>query len=185
MRLKSLMIAVLFGLSWTCLAANNDRLRELYTADQAERQGQLSTDDWQELSKRDAARRTEVREALMLGQLRTAKDFHHAAMIMQHGDALEDIRMAHALASVSAAMNPTDRSASWLIAASWDRMLMYQKRPQWYGTQYVRGDDGSWVLYQIDESAVTDQDRTKLGAPTLAEAKRRVEVMNRARQSPN
>lgn len=181
MRLKSLLVLALLILSVPSFAANNDRIRQLYAADQADRQGQLSAEDWQDVSKRDEARRAEVLQTLALGRLTTASDYYHAAMIMQHGATLEDIRLAHAMATISAAMNPTDRSANWLIAASWDRILMYQKRPQWYGTQYVRGDDGAWALYSIDESAVADADRTRLGAPTLAEARRRVEMMNRAR----
>lgn len=181
MRLKSFVAIALLSLSGASQAANNDRLMELYTADQVDRQGQLSAEDWQEVSKRDEARRAELRQMLTSGLLKTASDYYHAAMIMQHGDTLEDIRMAHAMATISAAMNPTDRSANWLIAASWDRILMYQKRPQWYGTQYVRGEDGMWALYAIDEFAVTDADRTRLGAPSLADARRRVEMMNRAR----
>jgi hypothetical protein len=89
--------------------------------------------------------------------------------------------MAHAFATIAAALDPLDRSARWLKAASWDRMLLRQKKPQWYGTQYVRDAGGRWALYQLDESAVTDADRVELAIPTLAEAKKRVEVMNRAR----
>jgi hypothetical protein len=100
---------------------------------------------------------------------------------MQHGDTVEEIRMAHALATIAASLDPLDRSARWLKAASWDRLLLRQKKPQWYGTQYVREANGKWALNQIDESAVTDADRIQLATPTLAEAKKRVEVMNRAK----
>jgi hypothetical protein len=100
---------------------------------------------------------------------------------MQHGDTLEEIRMAHALATIAASIDPLDRSARWLKAASWDRLLLRQKKPQWYGTQYVRQGNGKWALGQMDESAVTDADRIELAVPTLAEIKKQVEVMNRGK----
>jgi len=77
--------------------------------------------------------------------------------------------------------DPLDRSARWLKAASRDRLLLRQKMPQWYGTQYVRDTSGKWALGQIDETAVTDDERVQLAVPTLAEARKRVEVMNRAK----
>jgi hypothetical protein len=86
--------------------------------------------------------------------------------------------MAHALATIAASLDPLDRSARWLKAASWDRLLLRQKKPQWYGTQYVRDASGKWALGPIDESAVTDADRVELHVPTLAESKMRVKAMN-------
>jgi hypothetical protein len=56
-----------------------------------------------------------------------------------------------------------------------------QKKPQWYGTQYVRDTNGKWVLYVMDETAVTDEERAALGVPSLVEAKKRVEIMNSAK----
>src|SRR5690606_28010684 len=115
----------------------NSRLQQLKNDDQADRQGTISQAEWPEISKRDAERRATLMTLLRVGEVRTATDYYNAALIMQHGDTIEDIRMAYALATVSASINPTDRSAKWLTAASWDRILMRMKRPQWYGTQYV------------------------------------------------
>ena len=179
--LRTLVLTVLLSMSMATLAADNSRLQQLKNEDQADRQGAITQAQWPEVSKRDAERRATLMTLLRVGEVRTATDYYNAALIMQHGDTIDDIRMAHALATISATINPSDRSAKWLTAASWDRILMRMKRPQWYGTQFVTGDDGKWMLYEVDESAVTDEDRQALSVPTLAEAQKRTEAMNGAR----
>jgi hypothetical protein len=181
MRLRDVALIVLLLAPLSCLSANNDQLREIMYADQADRQVAPSPDAWKDIAKRDAARRVKVQAELAAGRVHTSADFYNAALVMQHGDTLEEIRMAHALATIAASIDPLDRSARWLKAASWDRLLLRQKKPQWYGTQYIRDASGKWALYEMDESAVTDTDRIELAAPTLAEAKKRVEVMNGAK----
>ena len=181
MRPRDLVLTLLLVAPISCFGANNDQLREIMYADQADRQVEPGPDQWKDISKRDAARRAKVQDELAAGRVQTSADFYNAALVMQHGDTLEDIRMAHALATIAASLDPLDRSARWLKAASWDRLLLRQKKPQWYGTQYVRDTNGKWALYEVDESAVTDADRIELAAPTIAEAKKRVEVMNRAK----
>ena len=173
MRLSAFVLATVLALPIVCHGADNERLRVTVQADQADRQSSASSAQWKEISKRDAARRSQVHAELVAGRVRSAVDFYNAALVMQHGDTLEDIRLAHSFASIAAALDPLDRSARWLKAASWDRMLMSQKKPQWYGTQYVTDPNGKVVLYTIDENAVTDADRIELAAPTLAEAKKR------------
>jgi hypothetical protein len=162
----------------TSVGADNERLRAIVQADQAERENEWKPEDFQSILQRDAERRAEVQSELSSGRVLTSSDYFNAALVMQHGQGLEDIRMAHALATISASLDPSNRSAKWLKAASWDRMMSTQKKPQWYGTQYVRDGAGKWALYAVDETAVTDEDRTALGAPSLAEAKKRVEIMN-------
>lgn len=178
--LRTFILAVALSAPLPAMAADNSRLQQLMTADQADRRGARTPEEWQEISKRDAERRAELMTILRVGEVRTANDYYNAALIMQHGDTLDHIRMAYSLATISANLNPSDRSAKWLTAASWDRLLMRMKRPQWYGTQYVNDASGKWVLYEIDESAVTDADRQSLSVPTLAEARERVEAMNGA-----
>jgi hypothetical protein len=181
MRLRDLLPAVLLVMPISCLAANNDQLRDIMYADQADRQSEPSPAQWKDIAKRDVARRAKVQAELVAGRVHSSADFYNAALVMQHGDTFEEIRMAHALATIAASLDPLDRSARWLKAASWDRLLHRQKKPQWYGTQYVRDPNGTWSLGQIDETAVTDADRVELAVPTLAEAKKRVENMNRAK----
>ncbi|MDQ2641981.1 MAG: hypothetical protein M3Y79_15535 [Pseudomonadota bacterium] len=159
---------------------HNPHLQVLVNADQADRQGPLDDALWKEISLRDEQRRVAVRAELAAGRVKSALDFYNAALVMQHGPTLEDIRMAHAMATLASELDPLDRSARWLKAASWDRMMTTQKKPQWYGTQYTRDADGTWALLPLDESAVTDEQRIELAAPTLAEARKRVENMNSA-----
>lgn len=163
------------------LGADNPQLQAIVNADQAERQDTHTQEQWKDVFSRDSQRRVQVHAELAAGRVTSALDFYNAALVMQHGSTLEEIRMAHALATVAASLDPLDRSAIWLKAASWDRMMTTLHKPQWYGTQYTRDANGKWVLFPIDESAVTDAQRIELAAPTLAQAKRRVEEMSRAK----
>jgi len=166
------------------IGLHNERLLSIVLADQADRKVQPSPEQWEEITLRDAERRCGVQEELCGGRVRTAYDFFNAALVMQHGTDLEEIRLAHALATVSASMDsasPQARQALWLKAASWDRMMRTLGRPQWYGTQLHRDNAGAVTLYEVDESAVTDADRVALSAPTLAEARMQAEQMSRAK----
>jgi len=164
-----------------CFAADHEHLRAVMRADQADRQSTPTTEQWKDISKRDAERRKQVHAELVAGRILTSFDFYNAALVMQHGDTLEDIRLAHSFATIAATLDPQNRSARWLKAASWDRMLLRQKKPQWYGTQYVQDSTGKMVLYTVDETAVTDADRIEMAAPTLAEARKRAEAFGPAR----
>ena len=113
-------------------------------------------------------------------------------MVFQHGVSADDIRLAFSMAWVSASMNsdgvnPKCRDrALWLSAAAWDRIMMREEMPQWYGTQYHADDAKSeFKLYKIDESAVSDEERLRFKVPVLSEAKKRVEILNqKSRQTP-
>jgi len=168
-------------LAWCCLLAasasaqNNYELIELFRADQAARQGDV---DWAQVNADDAERRQAVVSILESGGIRTALDYYNAAMIFQHGDSAEEIRLAHSFASISTALDQTSVAARWLKAATWDRLLMNLGQPQWYGTQYVRDDSGPWRLYEVAAGAVTDEQRAALAVPPLAESEARVAIMN-------
>ena len=180
MRPRGLLLTLLL-VSAACSGADNEQLRTIVRADQDERQSPGMPEDWKDMMQRDAQRRVQVHAELAAGRVRTSADFYNAALVMQHGQGLEDIRMAHALATIASSLDPLDRSARWLKAASWDRMMTTQGKSQWYGTQFSQDSDGKWILMKIDETAVTDAQRIELAVPTLAEAKKRVEDMNRAR----
>lgn len=181
MRPKNSVLASLVLIPGIALGASNPQLQAIVNADQAERQGTITQEQWKDVSARDAQRRVQVQAELAAGRVTSSVGFYNAALVMQHGPDLEDIRMAHALATVAASLDPLDRSARWLKAASWDRMMTTMHKPQWYGTQYTKDANGKWALTPIDESAVTDAQRIELAAPTLADAKKRVEVMNRTK----
>jgi len=157
--------------------ADNPELKELYEADQADRSAGPDI-DWPAVSERDSLRRVRVRALLAEEAVQTSEDYRHAAMVFQHGNDTTAARMAFELAEQAVALDSTNASAKWLMAAAWDRYQMRQGIPQWYGTQFVRQADEPWRLYDIDTTKVTDAERQRLGVRTLAESRARVAEMN-------
>lgn len=154
--------------------ADNAELADLYRDDQKARD---STEiDWTVVSREDALRRARVLVLLGEGQLRTATDYFKAAIVFQHGSDLADYRIAHALATLAATLDPERANYRWLVAASWDRMMTAQLQPQWYGTQFQGSDEGLF-LYPVAEGAVDDVERVRMGVPTLAESQAKVGEM--------
>jgi hypothetical protein len=148
--------------------------------DQADRAAGSNKIDWDVVSTRDAARRTEVLQLLNAGDIRSADDFYHAALIFQHGDSIQDTQLALALATTSARMNPSNQQAQVLMAQAWDRILVRSGKPQWYGTQFQRSKTtGKWELFPTDPTAVTEAQRTALGLPTLAETLAHIAQLNK------
>lgn len=164
--------------SSSATATDNALLSSLYEADQGDRKN--GTMDMQTVE-RDALRREQVMGELRGGRIRTAKDHYNAAMVFQHGESADEIRLAFSLAWIAAQMEPEKNEGSmWLSAAAWDRIMMREKMPQWYGTQYVSdGPNPEMKLYRVDESAVTDEERKRFHVPVLEEAKKRVDLINK------
>ena len=155
---------------------DNPTLAELFAADQSDRaDGPVDS----QMLERDSERRQQVLQQLSSGRVRTAADHYHAAMVFQHRESADDFRTAFSLATVSMRLDPrADNPAKWLSAAAWDRLLMKLEQPQWYGTQYVDRGDGRFRLYDINETAVNDEDRDRLNVPTLTQARERVAEVN-------
>ncbi|MEQ1571922.1 MAG: hypothetical protein ABMA64_40215, partial [Myxococcota bacterium] len=123
----------------------NPELLQLFTDDQADRQGaQQGSIDWSVVGPRDDARLARVHELVAAGVPKAADDFYHAAMVLQHGKVPADYQAAHELAAHATELDPTLRSAWWLAAAAKDRWLQSEGQPQIYGTQY-RKVDGVWT----------------------------------------
>ena len=95
-------------------------------------------------------------------------------MVFQHS--AEDIGLAHSLATVASYLDPQDKKYRWLMAASWDRMLMQHVQPQWYGTQYQSDDQGTF-LFPVVDGAVTDAERIAMGVPSLDKSRARLTEM--------
>ncbi len=158
------------------LAADNPELSLLYEKDQEARMHQPI--DWAVVGKQDEEHRQRVLELLKKQKVVSANDYLHAAMIMQHGSTFEDIRLAGSLATIASTIDPDLERARWLTAAAWDRALMKKDVPQWYGTQYRPVPGGKTILYKVDESVVTDEERKSLSVPTLQEAKDLLKQIN-------
>ena len=175
MRCRVIAFASLALVSCAAFAQDNSELAEMFRADQAARQE--PDIDWVEVGAQDAERRDRVTAILEAGGIQTALDYYNAAMVFQHGGSAEEIRLAHAFATISSALGNSS-AANWLKAASWDRLMLRFEQPQWYGTQYVMDDSGRWVLYEVQPDAVTDEQRTEWSVPSLEEAQARAEAMN-------
>lgn len=159
-------------------AQDHPRLADMHRADQTARATQPI--DWDVVATRDAAHRAEVRDLLRSGQVRTANDHYHAAMVMQHGSESADYQLAFALARLAMEMDPSSKRSRWLTAAAWDRILMSKGVPQWYGTQFHSPGPGQpMALYEVNEAAVSDEERAAMHVPTLEASKEMVRQINR------
>jgi hypothetical protein len=151
-------------------ATDNPRLVAMYAEDQSDRV------DWKNnkhtskrLVERDEQRRAEVLKLLAAGQVRTGHDFFCAAVVFHHGQTLDHYRTATSLASIGMTLDPANKDHRYLVASSWDRFMMKQNRPQWYGTKCVYEDGRPTALYPVDETAVTDEDRARFDLKPLAD----------------
>ena len=158
--------------------SDNETLTAIFEADQADRAAGFQEVDWDQVNARDADRRLRTLEVLRRGTVRTAADFLHAAYVFQHGNTVEDLRLALSLAWVAATIDPTDEEARWLTASAWDRLLKAQDQPQWYGTQIEKFGDSPWQIYEIQAGVITDEDRKHMGVPPLDELLRGIAEMN-------
>ena len=157
----------------------NAELFSLYNADRQEHasQAKVNTPEYKAMRARDFQRRERVMEIVTLNESLSAEDYFHAAWVMNHGDTQEDAQHAHSLALHSSELG--HRPARWLAAASYDRWLLYQGKPQKYGTNYIY-DGNQDRLWDVDPST-TDADRAAWDVPPLAEQLRKAEQANRHR----
>ncbi len=185
--LSLLLLPVAFGLGkasnqdgqTAAPTLDNARLAEIYKQDQADRQGPIENLDWEKVSARDRQRQDEVKAMLKRGEVVTGQDYFHAAMVFQHAMDKQGYKLAHELAWIGASMG--SRSAKWLSAASWDRLLVSMGENQRFGTQYRQKDPanhkpGEKMVFEmtpVDEDGTTDAMRKALNCPPLEEAKRR------------
>jgi tetratricopeptide (TPR) repeat protein len=159
----------------------NQELKQLCEEDQKDRQGDMSEADWQAVGERDSVRRERTMELYKEGKIRSSTDFFNAALILQHGNDSKAYKKAHEFAMKAAELDPSNGTAKWLAAAAKDRYLWSVDKPQWYGTQF-RNANGKWTIEPIDTTAITDKDRRKWSCPSLAEARKRAEQMNRQKE---
>lgn len=151
---------------------DNPELARLFEADQADRMPEGGKAiDWTSVGPRDWEREARVKALSEAGDLRTGKDYHRTAMVLQHASKPEDYLPAHEFCVVALAKG--ERDARWLAAATEDRFLMVIGRPQRFGTQdRSTGPDKPVKHYEV-EPGVADGRRRELGVPTLAEARDR------------
>jgi hypothetical protein len=157
--------------------ADNPRLVAMYAEDQSDRI------DWRNkkitskrLLERDEQRRAEVLALLADGQVRTGHDFFCAAVVFHHGQTVDHYRTAVSLAWVGMTLDPANKDHLYLVASSWDRFMLKQNRPQWYGTKCVYEAGRPTALHPVDETAVTDEDRARFDLKPLAVMRSQLEA---------
>jgi len=157
----------------------SSELLNLLEADRQERVDQppFGTPEYWAMRERDRERRVKAAQILAGGANFSAEEYYAAAQIFQHGDLPEEAYQAHRLALQAAEQGY--RPARWLAAAAYDRWLMYQGKPQKYGTQYV-SDGERDRLWDVDP-ATTDEERSEWDVPPLAEQLRKAEEVNQKR----
>jgi hypothetical protein len=135
----------------------------------------MGTPDYTAMRERDRQRPLPAAEILSTLAAPDAADLYHAVLLFQHGDLVEDAWRAHELAREAAERG--EARARWLAAAAYDRWLMYQGKPQKYGTQYTH--DGLWHrLWDVDPRT-TDEERAAWDVPPLTEQLRKAEEATR------
>ena len=99
-----------------------------------------------------------------------------ATVLCAHGKELSDFERANALAEQLLVLDPSNTAIRRLVAATEDRVLVHQGRPQKYGTEY-RQVHGMWELYPLDP-AISDVERAAWGVHPLAEARALADTWN-------
>jgi hypothetical protein len=157
-------------------------LQDLFRADQDERMPHpaYGTPEYLLLRRRDGERRERLKEIIEAGGLQEPEDYYHAAWILNHGENVEEIWQAHILAKRAAELGL--QRARWLTAAAYDRWLMYQGKPQKYGTQIV--PDGKRQRVWDVEPETSDKERAEWDVPALALMKERADEVTRSEPLP-
>ncbi|MCJ8007230.1 hypothetical protein ACFFF5_06965 [Lederbergia wuyishanensis] len=137
----------------------NVKLKQLFEEDQHD----LRTMPHDRIE-RDRERRNEVEIILDNGGATVAIDFIHAAIIYQHGEALEDWWQAYKLSvkAIKLGFQP-----KMLAAVAMDRWLLRQGKPLKYGNQVIPFG-GVYRIPQLDQNT-TDEERHKWDVPSLKE----------------
>ncbi len=157
----------------------NDELQAMFDADRVDHANGFpyGTPEYIAMRERDRQRRARANEIVVSGGAIAAEDYFHAAKLFQHGDTPNDAWNAHTLALKAA--EGGYRPARWLSAAALDRWLMYQGKPQKYGTNYV-WDGYRDRLWDVDP-ATTDDERAEWDVPPLATQIQKAVVASRNR----
>jgi hypothetical protein len=128
------------------------------------------------LDARDAERLTRTERLLKARPPRTADDYYHAAMILQHSRT--NVLRTHEMAKRAIALDSAHAGARYLYAASWDSYQISLGKPQWYGTNVDRGPDGLAVVHETDTTRVDETTRKSYTGWTYADRVKSVAEMN-------
>ncbi len=150
--------------------ADNPRLEAIYAADQADRSGPTNTIDLARMRSRDIPRRAEVGGLVARDALHTANDFYRAAMVFQHGPAVEHIRTAHRLASKGDERDPQRGALVVRRELRSHLCLRKQTATLWHTVHAGQGDRS--VVSFIRSTRRRPTPSAPWGVPSLAAARK-------------
>lgn len=153
---------------------DNEELIEIFKSDQADRTQHL---DWNIIQKNDSVREARVYELLDSNKIRTSADYNTAALIFHHGEDSVSYGMALKLMKKSIELDSTRNK--WFLAVITDRYLLSINKPQIYGTQYKRLENGIVMREKMDSTKITDAERIEFGVETLGEQREKIINLNR------
>ncbi len=153
---------------------DNEELLQIFESDQADRNQHI---DWSIIQKNDSMREARVYELLDSNKVRTSADYNYAALIFHHGEDSVAYGMALKLMKKSLELDSTGNK--WYLAVITDRYLLSINKPQIYGTQYKRLEDGTVLREELDSTKITDAGRIEYGVETLAEQREKIINLNR------
>lgn len=140
-----------------------------------EQMSDLESENESDKQQRSIRRRGRVAELYAAGTIQTAEDYYHAALVMLYGEDPQHYEQARRFGQRSAALG---EPRSWsIVAAAWDRWLLAEKKPQRFGTQFIR-EAGRWSIGEVDP-AVTDSERAMYGVPPLWVQRQNLEQLRR------
>lgn len=164
-------------------AADNAELKQIYDADQKDREATPEAVDWDKVSPRDRARRLRVRELIEQDLLKTGKDYSRAALVYQHGSSSDDFILAHVLAMT--AVGKGDLDARWLAAATFDRLLQKLDQPQVFGTQFsykLENGKQPWTMDPYNRALVPENLRKANCTPDLKSQAEMLDAFSHSRE---
>ena len=140
--------------------AINIELEKLYYEDKKEREEfNDSKESLKTLEKHDRLRLQKVKRLLPYVDTAEIWNCHYLAYLLIHGETTEDYQLAHEYAKKAVDMGSS--VTKWLYAATLDRWLVSQGKPQKFGTQY-KIVNGKKELFPVDKNT-TDEERIEHG----------------------
>jgi hypothetical protein len=158
----------------TDLLKNNAELEQMVIDDQEMRKSESD----EPMEPKDKIHRQRVMELLSENLIKTPTDKFNAALILQHtaltycNDDLKSISsenyyLAYTLAKSS--METGNKEAAYLVAATYDRFLLYTEGYQKYGTQQVYYEEEDDMLWAPIDTLTTDEERKIYGVKGLSD----------------
>ncbi len=126
----------------------------------------------------DNARFSQLQDQLNRKQLTVADDYYNAALILYYSEDQQNLSTCESCIDQAIKLDPEKVTYQWFAAYVRDKHLVSQGKRQIYGTQVSQDENGLWRLEPINETTISDSERTRLGLPTLKELQEQIDEDN-------